>query len=469
MKVVIMRKNRSAEIDMCSGAIIPKMLLFTLPLMASSILQLLFNAADLVVVGKFGGETGSLQQAAVSSTGSLVNLIINLFLGLSVGVNVVVARFYGAQDTEGIRDTVHTSMLISLIGGIFVAIFGFFMAEPLLVLMKTAPDVLPLAVLYLRIYFLGMPFCMVYNFGSAILRAVGDTRRPLVFLFIAGVINVVLNLVTVIGFRMGVAGVAIATAASQIVSSVLVVICLMRSDTDIRFFPRLMRIHRDKLGMIVTVGLPAGLQSTLFSLSNVIIQSGVNSFGSTVVAGNGDASNIEGFVYAAMNSFYHAAITFTSQNFGAKQYKRINKILVSSLILVVATGLLFGLSATFFGEQLLGIYSNSPDDIAAGIIRLNIICPLYFLCGMMDVMVGMMRGIGCSVVPMIVSLCGACGFRIVWIYTAFAAYHTQKCLYMSYPLSWFLTFSVHLICYFIVKKRIEKRISAQENRIPANF
>ena len=464
-----MGNKRTVEIDMCSGSVIPKMLLFTLPLMASSILQLLFNAADLVVVGKFGGETGSLQQAAVSSTGSLVNLLINLFLGLSVGVNVIVARFYGAQDAEGQRETVHTSMLISLIGGIFVAAFGFFMAEPLLKLMNTDPDVLPLAVQYLKIYFLGMPFCMVYNFGSAILRAVGDTRRPLIFLFVAGVINVIFNLVTVIVFRMGVAGVAIATTASQIVSSILVVICLMRSDTDIRFFPRLMRIYPDKLGMILNVGFPAGLQSTLFSLSNVIIQSGVNSFGSAVIAGNGDASNIEGFVYAAMNAFYHAAITFTSQNFGAKQYKRINKILVSSLVLVVATGLVFGLSATLFGEQLLGVYSNAPEDIAAGLVRLKIICPLYFLCGMMDVMVGMMRGIGCSVVPMIVSLCGACGFRIVWIYTAFASNHTQNCLYMSYPLSWFLTFSVHLICYFIVKKHIENRIRAQEGRIPENF
>ncbi len=465
-----MGNKRTVEIDMCSGSVIPKMLLFTLPLMASSVLQLLFNAADLVVVGKFGGATGSLQQAAVSSTGSLVNLIINLFLGLSVGVNVVVARFYGAQDQDGIRETVHTSMLISLIGGVIVTVFGFFMAEPLLVLMKTAPDVLPLAVLYLKIYFLGMPFCMVYNFGSAILRAIGDTRRPLIFLFIAGIINVIMNLVTVVAFGMGVAGVAIATTASQIVSSVLVVICLMRENSDVRFYPRLMRIHADKFGMILKVGLPAGLQSTLFSLSNVIIQSGVNSFGSAaIVAGNGDASNIEGFVYAAMNSFYHAAITFTSQNFGAKQYKRINKILVCSLLLVVATGLIFGLSAAFFGEQLLGIYSNSPDDIAAGVIRMSIICPTYFLCGMMDVMVGMMRGIGCSVVPMIVSLCGACGFRIVWIYTAFAANHTQNCLYMSYPLSWFLTFSVHLICYFIVKKRIESRIRAQEGRIPENF
>ncbi len=453
--------------DMCSGAIIPKMLLFTLPLIASSVLQLLFNAADLVVVGKFSGETGYLQQAAVSSTGSLINLIINLFLGLSVGVNVIVARYYGAQDDAAVHDTVHTSMLISLMGGIAVAVFGFFAAEPLLVLMKTDPQVLPLAVRYLKIYFLGIPACMVYNFGSAVLRAIGDTRRPLIFLLIAGVINVIFNLVTVIAFGMGVAGVAIATAASQVVSALLVVICLVRSDASFRLILSKLKIRRDKLTEILRVGLPAGLQSTLFSLSNVIIQSGVNSFGPTVMAGNGDAANIEGFVYAAMNAFYHAAITFTSQNFGARKYGRIKKILFSSLFLVSMTGLIFGFSAYLFGSELLGIYSNNAEDIAAGLIRLSIICPTYFLCGMMDVMVGMLRGIGYSVVPMIVSLCGACGFRIVWIYTVFDSVRTQFCLYLSYPISWFLTFSVHMICYVILKKRLDRRIRLTEERDPA--
>ncbi|MBP1547754.1 MAG: MATE family efflux transporter [Oscillospiraceae bacterium] len=443
------------ELDMCSGSILKKMLVFTLPLMLSSILQLLFNAADIVVVGRFAGDNSL---AAVGSTTALVNLLTNLFVGLSIGANVTAARLYGAKQNDALSRTVHTSIAVSLISGVILTFIGFFGAEKMLVLMSTPPEITELAAVYLRIYFLGITALMVYNFGSAILRAIGDTKRPLYYLMASGAVNVVLNLIFVICFKMDVAGVALATVISQCLSAALVVRCLMKEQGAIRLILRSIKIHRQELLSIIRIGLPAGFQGIVFSLSNVVIQSAVNLFGNVVVAGNSAAANIEGFVYVAMNSFYQAVLSFMSQNFGAGNYKRLNKILITGELCVTAVGLLLGNLAVIFGEQLLRIYSDSPDVIAAGMIRLRYISRLYALCGIMDVLVGALRGIGCSITPMIVSVIGACGLRLVWIATVFTIpeYHSVETVFLSYPITWIITASVHLICYIIVRKRVKR-------------
>lgn len=443
------------ELDMCSGSILKKMLVFTLPLMLSSILQLLFNAADIVVVGRFAGDNSL---AAVGSTTALVNLLTNLFVGLSIGANVTAARLYGAKQNDALSRTVHTSIAVSLISGVILTFIGFFGAEKMLVLMSTPPEITELAAVYLRIYFLGITALMVYNFGSAILRAIGDTKRPLYYLMASGAVNVVLNLIFVICFKMDVAGVALATVISQCLSAALVVRCLMKEQGAIRLILRSIKIHRQELLSIIRIGLPAGFQGIVFSLSNVVIQSAVNLFGNVVVAGNSAAANIEGFVYVAMNSFYQAVLSFMSQNFGAGNYKRLNKILITGELCVTAVGLLLGNLAVIFGEQLLRIYSDSPDVIAAGMIRLRYISRLYALCGIMDVLVGALRGIGCSITPMIVSVIGACGLRLIWIATVFTIpeYHSVETVFLSYPITWIITASVHLICYIIVRKRVKR-------------
>lgn len=444
---------------MCSGSVLKKLLMFSLPLMASGVLQLLFNAADVIVVGQFAGDNS---MGAVGSTSSLINLFTNLFVGLSVGANVVAARAHGANCASDMHDTVHTSMLLSLICGTILAIVGFILAPEMLVLMEATENLLPLAVTYLRIYFLGMPAMMVYNFGGAILRAVGDTKRPLYFLTAAGVINVLLNLLFVIVLKMDVAGVALATVISQCISAGLTVMCLIKDNTEIHLDIRKLRIRRRILFAVMRVGLPAGFQGTIFSLSNVVIQSSINSFGSdAIVSGNSAASSIEGFIYMAMNTFYQAAISFTGQHMGAKKYSRIPKILASSLLCVTATGLILGWAAFMLGRPLLGIYSNSSIVVDAGMARLSVIATTYALCGMMDVMVGMLRGLGYSIMPMIVSLLGACGLRILWIATVFQIpeYHSPRTVYLSYPMSWGITLLVHIICYVFVWKRLKRRES----------
>ena len=446
--------KKNYEIDMCNGPLLGKILKFTIPLMLSGILQLLFNAADIVVVGRF---TGSEALAAVGSTSSLINLLVNAFIGLSVGANVLVARFYGAGQKKELSAMVHTAIMTSIVSGVILIFVGLFLSGPALRLMDTPENCIGQAILYMRIYFVGMPAMMAYNFGSAILRAVGDTKRPLYYLLAAGIINVILNLFFVIVFSMGVAGVAIATVISQTVSAVLVLRCLMRSDADYRLNLREMKIVPDKLFKMMQIGLPAGLQGALFSISNVLIQSSVNSFGSVAMAGNTAASNIEGFVYTSMNSLSQTAISFTGQNYGASKYKRIGKILLICQALVIAVGVVMGNAAYLFSGTLLKLYSTDADVIRYGVLRLGIICTTYCLCGMMDVMVGALRGMGYSVMPMIVSLTGACLFRILWIYTIFRQYHTLECLYWSYPISWALTFLVHLLCFIVVYRKILKR------------
>ena len=387
-----------------------------------------------------------------------MNLLTNLFVGLSIGANVTAARLYGAKQNDALSRTVHTSIAVSLISGVILTFIGFFGAEKMLVLMSTPPEITELAAVYLRIYFLGITALMVYNFGSAILRAIGDTKRPLYYLMASGAVNVVLNLIFVICFKMDVAGVALATVISQCLSAALVVRCLMKEQGAIRLILRSIKIHRQELLSIIRIGLPAGFQGIVFSLSNVVIQSAVNLFGNVVVAGNSAAANIEGFVYVAMNSFYQAVLSFMSQNFGAGNYKRLNKILITGELCVTAVGLLLGNLAVIFGEQLLRIYSDSPDVIAAGMIRLRYISRLYALCGIMDVLVGALRGIGCSITPMIVSVIGACGLRLIWIATVFTIpeYHSVETVFLSYPITWIITASVHLICYIIVRKRVKR-------------
>lgn len=455
--------KRSFEIDMCNGPLLGKILLFSVPLMLSGILQLLFNAADIVVVGQFAGNEAL---AAVGSTGSLNNLIVNVFMGLSIGTSIMVARYYGAQDWKSIREIVHTSMLISFICGVALIFIGIFLAAPLLELMGTPPECLDQAVLYMRIIFIGMPAQMVYNFGAAILRAVGDTRRPLLFLLAAGIVNVLLNLFFVIVFHMDTAGVALATIISQSISAVLVVLCLMRSHTPYRLRFRRLRVRKAQLLQIIRVGLPAGIQGAVFSVSNVLIQSSINSFGSLAVGGNTAASNIEGFVYTSMNSLYQASLSFTSQNVGAGKLQRVVPILLRCLGVVLTVGVGLSGLALLFNHQLLGIYSSDQEVIRYGLGRLEVVCATYFLCGMMDVVCGSVRGLGSSVVPTIVSLTGACGLRILWIYTIFAENRTLFFLYLSYPITWVITFSAHLVCFFIFLHRRKKRAAQALQELP---
>ncbi|MBQ3706116.1 MAG: MATE family efflux transporter [Clostridia bacterium] len=442
---------------MTTGPLLPKILAFSGPLILTGIMQLLYNAADVIVVGNYAGHEAL---AAVSSTGSLINLLVNVFMGLSVGASVVIARHYGARDIAAMRKAEHTAITMALIMGIGVGLMGFLLARPLLELMDSPEDVIDGATLYVRIFFLGMPANMLYNFGAAALRAVGDTRRPMYYLMISGLVNVLLNLLLVIRFHLDVAGVAIATVASQAVSMVLVLQCLIRSHNAVRLELRECRVDKKSLMDMIRIGLPAGLQGSLFSISNVLIQSSVNSFGSLVVAGNGVASNVEGFVYTAMNAQHQADMTFASQNLGAGRTDRVQKVLWVCLGVVIAIGLGMGLIFYLLGERLLGLYNSEPEVIRYGMIRLGIILPTYFLCGMMDVMVGQLRGIGYSIMPMIVSLTGACLLRIVWILTVFAANPTLNILYISYPISWGVTFAVHMVCYLLVARKKLKKYAA---------
>lgn len=437
------------EIDMCNGPLLKQIIIFAVPLMLSGILQLLFNAADIVVVGRF---SGSDSLAAVGATSSLINLLVNLFIGISVGANVLFGRFCGAQDEKNASETVHTAICIAIYGGILMIFVGILLARPMLELMGTPENVISLSTIYMRIYFLGMPGFMIYNFGAALLRAVGDTRRPLYFLTVAGIINVIGNLILVVGFNLGVAGVAISTTVSQYISGFFVLRCMHQDDGVLKIHRDRLHFHKDKLIKMLKIGLPAGLQGMIFNISNVLIQSSINSFGSIIIAGNTAASNIEGFVYTAMNAVYQTSLSFTSQNMGAKNYNRVDQILIRCLGFVSIVGLVLGIGAYLSGNILLSIYSTDPQVIAAGILRLSIVCSSYFLCGMMDVIVGSLRGMGYSIMPMIVSLTGACLFRVIWIFTIFAIDHSLFVLYISYPISWILTFIVHFICYLKVRK-----------------
>ncbi len=454
-------KTKTYEIDMTSGPLLKKMLVFAVPLMGSSILQLLFNAADIIVVGRFAGDNSL---AAVGSTSALINLMVNLFVGLSVGANVITAKYFGARKNNDISAAVHTSITIGIYSGIILTVAGIAGARKILVWMQTPEEVIGLASLYLRVYFLGITATMVYNFGSAVLRAVGDTKRPLYYLFLSGVINVILNLIFVIPLKLDVAGVALATSISQCIAAFLVIRCLMNEKEPMRLNLRKLRIDASHFGRILRIGLPAGFQGILFSFSNVIIQSSVNSFGAVIVAGNSAGMNIEGFVYVAMNAFYQTAISFCSQNYGSGNLKRIRKITVTAQLCVIAVGIISSNLVILFSRELLSFYTSNPDVIDAGVVRLSYVVRWYALCGMMEVMVGALRGIGYSILPMIVSLIGACGLRLLWLATVFQIprFNKIETVYLSYPLSWAITFLAHLVCFIIVEKTVRKKFAGTE-------
>lgn len=450
-----------AKIDMTHGPLLGKLIIFTIPIILSGVLQLLFNAADVIVVGRYAGEASL---AAVGSTGSLINLMTNLFIGMSVGANVCAAQFYGGGHHKDVKKTVHTSTAFSIICGIVLVFIGFFLARPILEIMGSPEDVIGLAALYVRIYFIAMPAIMLYNFLAAILRAAGDTTHPLIFLTVAGVVNVILNLILVIIFKMGVAGVAIATVTSNYISCGMLVVFFTSQEDALKLELTKIAIDKKILNRIIRIGLPAGIQGTVFSLSNVVIQSAINSFGTAVIAGSSAAASIEGFVYVSMNSVSQTCVTFVGQNYGASDEKRVKRVIFECLGIVTVVGLILGNLAYYFAGPLLGIYTESSAAIAAGTLRLFWVCCPYFLCGIMDTLTGGLRGLGRSTVPMIVSLLGACATRLIWIATYFQTHRTESVLFFSYPGSWLLTLTVHSICLISVYRSWTRR-KASEVRI----
>ena len=444
--------------NLLEGPLLPNIITYTIPIILTSLLQLLFNAADLVVVGRF---CGSVSVAAVGATGSITNLIVNLFIGLSVGAGVSVAHAYGERDAQAVHRTVHTAVITALVGGAVLTVVGVTFSETFLHMMGTPENVLKLSSVYMKIYFGGIVFSMIYNFCASILRAAGDTKSPLVFLSIAGVVNVVLNLIFVTAFHMNVAGVALATTISQAVSAVLVVLALMKRDDACRLDLRMVRFHKAQLIKMIKIGLPAGIQGSLFSISNVLIQSSINSFGDIFMSGNAAASNIEGFAYVCINAFSQASVNFVGQNAGARQYDRVRKTVLICLACVFVVGLGVGLLFYTFAEQLLSIYiTDSAEAISYGVIRMAFICLTYFTCGMMDSLTGALRGLGASMVPMVICILGVCVFRVAWIYTIFQVpqFHTPECLYLSYPISWVITFVFEFVAFLMVYRRKVKAL-----------
>lgn len=446
-------KNNKYEIDMCNGTIMDKLISFALPLMISGMLQLMFNAVDIIVVGRF---TGSQALAAVGSTTALICTFTNLFIGVSLGANVLAARFYASGKTKEMSETVHTAILLALISGIAMSVIGILCARESLVLIATPDDIIGQAALYLRIYFSGMPFFMLYNYGAAILRAVGDTKRPLMYLIAAGTANAVLDLILVIIFKMGVAGVAIGTITSQFISCVLVIRCLCKTDAIYKLYISKLRIKKYYLIQILKVGLPAGIQSTVINFSNVLLQSSVNSFGEIAMAGYTAANNILGFLYVSVNSVTQACMSFTSQNYGVRKFKRMDKVLANCAILSIIVSVVIGGGSYLLGHQILGIYTRQEDVIQCGMEILSISTIPYFLCGLMDMIPGSMRGVGYSAVPMILSIIGTVGTRLVWIYGVFPEHRSLYVLFMSYPVSWGLTIVMQAICLVFVRRKIRK-------------
>ena len=450
--------------NMLQGPLLGSIISYTIPIILTSILQLLFNAADLVVVGRF---CGSISVAAVGATGSITALIVNLFVGLSVGAGVTVAHGVGSREDEVVHRTVHTAIPMALVSGAVLTVLGILLSEKLLTMMGTPANVLRLSSVYMKIYFAGITFTMVYNFAASILRAVGDTKSPLVFLTIAGVINVLLNLVFVTVLHMNVAGVALATTISQAFSAVAMVIVLMKRTDAAKLCLKKMRFYKVQMTKMIRIGLPAGIQSSLFSISNVMIQSSVNSFGDILMSGNAAAQNIEGFLYVSLNAFHQTAVNFIGQNVGAKQYSRVKKIVWTCLALAMAVGLGMGLLLYGFGESLLSIYiTDSAEAIAWGLVRMKVICRFYFLCGLMDVSTGALRGLGASVSPMIISVLGVCGIRIGWIATIFQIprFHTPESLYSSYIFSWSLTFLIQMFAFMKIYKKHTRNLLPEDLR-----
>ena len=450
-----MKKNKY-EIDMCNGTIMDKLISFSIPLMLSGILQLMFNAVDIVVVGHF---SGSQALAAVGSTTALINVFTNLFIGISLGANVLAARYYAAGKTKEMSETVHTAIALALVSGVAMAVIGVVFARGALEIMGTPDDVIAKSTLYMQIYFCGMPFFMMYNYGAAILRAVGDTKRPLIFLIVSGVINAVLNLFLVIVFHLDVAGVGIATVISQLVSCILVLRCLHHTESSYQLHLAKLRIRSVYLKQIFEVGVPAGIQSTVINISNAMLQSSVNSFGSIAMAGYTASNNIFGFLYVSVNSFTQACMSFTSQNYGVKKLKRMDRVLIDCMILSVVVTLILGSSVYVFGPELLHIYSDQADVIQYGMEIFSYTTVTYFLCGLMDLFPGALRGMGYSTVPMILSIIGTVGVRIIWIYGLFPSHRSLTFLFLSYPVSWIATIIMQVICFWFVRKKIHRMMA----------
>ena len=441
---------------MLTGPLLPNIILYTIPIILTSLLQLFFNAADLIIVGRF---CGSVSVAAVGATGSITNLFVNFFIGLSVGAGVTVAHALGSREDTVVHNTIHTALPTALVSGIFLTVVGISLSGTFLRWMGTPENVLPLSTLYMQIYFAGITFTMVYNFSAAILRAAGDTKSPLIYLSFAGVVNVVLNVIFVTMFHMNVAGVALATTISQGISAILVVRALMKRTDACHLCLREMKFHQPQLIKMLRIGLPAGIQSSLFSISNVLIQSSINSFGDVFMSGNAAAGNIEGFVYVSLNAFHQTAVNFMGQNAGARQFKRVSRTLWVCLGCATVVGLALGSLAYCFGPSLLSLYiTDSQEAIGYGMLRLSIICLSYCLCGLMDVSTGALRGLGESFIPMVISVLGVCGIRIGWIYTIFQIprFHTPQCLYISYPVSWTVTFLFQMGAFFLVYRKLNR-------------
>lgn len=447
-------KRNKYEIDMCNGSIMDKLVSFSIPLMLSGILQLLFNAVDIIVVGRF---TGSQALAAVGSTTALINMFINLFIGISLGTNVLAARFYASGKEREMSETVHTAITFALISGIVMVFVGLFFSKAALGLMDTPEDAIDQSALYMRIYFAGMPFFMLYNYGAAILRAVGDTKRPLFFLIISGMVNAGLNLILIVVFHLGVAGVAIATVIAQMLSCILVLRCLYKTEASYQLRFSSLMLKGSYLKQIFQVGIPAGIQSTVINFSNVLLQSSVNSFGSVAMAGYTAANNIFGFLFASVNSITQACMSFTSQNYGAGKWKRMDKVLQNCILLSIIVSVTLGGGAYIFGPKLLKIYTSDAAVIQCGMEILLYTTVTYFMCGLMDLFPGALRGMGYSAAPMVLSIVGTVGTRIVWIFFVFPKQRSLDILFISYPASWLVTIVLQVICYYFVRRRVKKK------------
>lgn len=459
--------QKSKTLDMTTGPFLHKMLFFALPLMLTGLLQLLYNSADMAIVGRFVSEQAL---AAVGATSSLVSLILNLFVGLSMGSGVMEARYIGANDKERMHRCTHTAMLLSLISGVVVSVFGFVAARWLLTLMKSPADVIDLSTTYLKIYFLGAPGSMVYNFGASLLRSMGDTKRPLIFLFSSGMVNVILNLILVIPFGMGVSGVAIATIASQYISAVCIVICLMKLDSPCKLIPKKLRLYKTELICIAKIGIPAGIQNSLFSIANVIIQRSVNTFGSDAMAGITAGSNFDGYIYTCTNAISQTAMNFSSQNIGAKKYENIGKIFRRCIALTAIIGAAMSLLGFVFRVQIVSIFAKEQAVIDIGADRLALVMPFYIFCSLQDTVAGQIRGMGRSFEPMIVSVFGTCFLRLLWIFVVLPGDATLINLYWAYPISWFATFVLLMAVYAAAKHSLKKkRIAAKEESVCATL
>lgn len=452
-KEIEMAKGRSGakQVDMLNGPLLKKIILFAIPVALSSILQQLFNSADVAVVGRFAG---SKAMAAVGGNSSVISLLINLFVGLSMGANVVIAQYIGQQDTKKVKDVVHTVMMIAIISGVFLLFAGQFIARPILELMNSPKEVIDLATLYLKIYFLGMPFIMIYNFGAAILRSVGDTKRPMYGLIASGVVNVVLNLVLVLVFHLGVAGVGIATVIADIVSAGIILWLLMKEKSMIRLELSALGLNKTYVKQVIRIGAPAGIQGMVFSLSNVCIQSGINSFGAAAIAGSAAAINFEFFAYYVNNAFCQAAVTFTSQNFGAGKFDRCKKIFRMSMICgIIGVALMSGcfvIGRTWF----IRFYSTEPEVMAYGLVRMIHVTLFAAIPVLYEVGGATLRGMGYSMLPTILTMIGSCGFRFVWLYTVFKKYHDFGMLMNVYPVSWVITSILVIGAYYWIRRKL---------------